>query len=729
MKVFPSASDRICASIGEADYEKCAQTLSSFGFCELRGDLCRFTLKETEELLGLNKNIIFTYRFSEAEKKDVLSQSLLAIEKGAKAVDLDLNVPKEFFSKVCKAIAEQPYSHRTKLIISWHSDFMPSLEELVEKAVECRNKGADIIKIVPFAKTLEEASRVLRLYSLNVVERGHLVAFAQGEEGSWTRLACLGLGSPISYASAGKETAPGQISYEELADKEKNAAPYKVSDISGSGLFSRFCQKKSSAKKKRKNASVCIPCSKSIVQRALLAAAITSGQSVLRNFEPCEDIKAAIAFVRKCGCVVKATRDGNSARGEKMLIVKSAGIGKWKSFQTAEAGQSALLLRMLLPLCAYASSLRNRTTISSRITVSGSGSLTERLLASDLQSLKSAGIKFRGTNSLKGTSVPVTLSGASFRKAFTISGKDTSQTVTGLLMVLPLLHQNTSLTVEEAASIPYIDLTIKVLASFGVRIDYKKEGRTLHFSIEGRQSYSPVDMFLESDWSGASNFFVGGVISSVVSRNAENHQKFTVKKMDPASSQADVKILDVLSQCGANILSEATDRSEFATISGYRYDTRRQYYQNLTDITVEAEKLKAFSFDATDSPDLFPILTTLAVYCNGQSRIKGVHRLLNKESNRTKSILLEFSKMGYSLHLEEDELVIDGKGGKALEGPNKIFCSSHNDHRIAMAIIICAMLRNHFNSNSTEVFLDSIECIGKSFPTFAERLQTNQNLL
>ena len=336
MKVFPFASDRICVSIGEADYEKCAQALSSFGFCELRGDLCGFAQKETEKLLCLNKNIIFTYRFSDADKKEALAQTLLAIEKGAKAVDLDLNVPKDFLSKVRKAIAEQPDSHRTKLIVSWHSDSMPTLEELAEKAAECRNKGADIVKIVPFAKTLEEASRVLRLYSLNVVERGGLVAFAQGEEGSWTRQACLGLGSPISYASAGKETAPGQISYEELAGKENNAAPYKVSDISSSGLFCRFCQKKSAAKKRRKNASVCIPCSKSIVQRALLAAAITSGQSVLRNFEPCEDIKAAIAFVRKCGCVVKATRDGNSARGEKMLIVRSAGISKWKSFQRGE---------------------------------------------------------------------------------------------------------------------------------------------------------------------------------------------------------------------------------------------------------------------------------------------------------------------------------------------------------------------------------------------------------
>ena len=710
----------ICASIGEKDFGKCRQMVSSFSFCELRGDLCGLSLKQVEELLALNTNIIFTYRFSESDKKTALEQTLLAIEKGVRAVDLDLGVPEDYLSTVKKAIAKQ---HSTKLIISWHSESTPSLEDLAKIAGECRKKGADLVKVAPTAKTLEEASRVIRLYFSDVIERNRLIAFAQGEAGRWTRLACLALGSPVSYAAAGKATAEGQFSYGEMTGQTDN--PFRISDISQSGLFSRFCEKPSPSKKKKKTVSVSIPCSKSIVQRALLAAAITNGQSVLRNFEPCEDIKAAIAFVRKCGCVVRVTRDGSSARGEKMLIVRSAGVTKWKSFQTAEAGQSALLLRMLLPLCAYASSLRNRTAIASRISVTGTGSLAGRNLASDLQSLKSAGVKCKGTVTARGTTIPVTLSGASFRKSFTISGADTSQTVTGLLMVLPLLGHDTHLIVEDASSIPYIDLTVKVLKAFGIRLGYTREERTLHFSIEGRQSYSPVDMFLESDWSGATNFLVGGAVASVVSASFGNHQKFTVRKMDSASAQADEKILDILAQCGATIQADATDRSEFTAVADYRYDTRRQNYQNLSNIAVVAKTLKAFSFDATDSPDLFPILTTLAVYCKGQSRIRGVHRLQNKESNRAESILLEFSRMGYSLHIDGDELVIDGKGGKAIDTAEKIFCSSHNDHRIAMAIIICAMLRNHFNPRGAEIFLDDIECIGKSFPTFVERLQIN----
>ena len=367
----------ICASIGEKDFGKCRQLLSYFSFCELRGDLCALSLKEQEDLLEENRNVIFTYRFSESDKKTSLEQTILAIKKGVWAVDLDRGVPADYLSKVRKAIAKQS---GTKLIISWHSDTMPALEELAKIAEDCKRKGADIVKVAPTAKTLEEASRILRLYFSDVIERNRLIAFAQGEAGRWTRLACLSLGSPVSYAAAGKATAEGQLSYGEMA--KEVPATFRIGDISQSGLFSR-----------KRHACVCIPCSKSIVQRAILSAAITNGQCVLRNYEPCEDIKSAIAFVRKCGCVVKATRDGSSARGEKMLIIRSAGIAKWKSFQTAEAGQSALLMRMLLPVCAYASSLRNRTVIASRINVTGSGSLAERNLSSDIQSLKSAGVK------------------------------------------------------------------------------------------------------------------------------------------------------------------------------------------------------------------------------------------------------------------------------------------------------------------------------------------------
>ena len=153
-------------------------------------------------------------------------------------------------------------------------------------------------------------------------------------------------------------------------------------------------------------------------------------------------------------------------------------------------------------------------------------------------------------------------------------------------------------------------------------------------------------------------------------------------------------------------------------VTDNKYNTRRSFYHNLCNMTVHAEKLSAFCFDATDCPDLFPILTTLAVCCNGQSRIKVAHRLVNKA-------IQEFSRMGYEVYIENDNLVIQGRGGRASFTQKQIFCSSHNDHRMAMAIIVCALTRSHLENPPAEIFIDDISCTEKSFPTFAERLKLN----
>ena len=253
-------------------------------------------------------------------------------------------------------------------------------------------------------------------------------------------------------------------------------------------------------------------------------------------------------------------------------------------------------------------------------------------------------------------------------------------------------------------------------------MEIKREERLLHFSSSGNQTFTPVDMFLESDWSSASNFLVAGAIASMVASLEGRKTAFIVKKMTPGSSQADEAILDILRDCGAEITLRQTEKSEFVSVTDNRYNTRRSSYNGLCDVSVSAGKLKAFSADATDCPDLFPILATLAVHCTGQSQIKGVGRLENKESNRALSILQEFSRMGYDLYVEGDDLVIEGRGGKALGG-GRIFCSSHDDHRIAMAVMLCGMMRNSFNSTPSELFLDDISCIDKSFPTFVERLK------
>ena len=722
-----TASNRICVCIDETDYSKCSELLSTYQFSELRQDLCRFSLDEVERLTSVHKNLIFTCRFTDYSPDKALRHILTAVRNGVWGVDVDCSAPSAFLDKVKEAAKD----NGVVLILSSHPAKVPSPEELKDLYLKCRKAGADIVKIVPAAKDIDEASSVLSLYhSLDTEkDRNSLVAFAMGEAGRYTRLSCLGLGAPFTYCYSRAPLAEGQFSHEEMSrllGTDTVFPPFRIGDMSESSLFSRFCENLPAQKRNRKDKSVCIPCSKSIVQRALLAAAISNGQTVLRNYEPCEDTKAAIAFIRKCGCLVKVSRDGSSGRGEKMIIIRSAGIQKWKNFKFAQVGESALLARLVLPLAAFASSLRNQTETAVKTVVTGEGSLMKRDFTSTVKALKAAGVKCSATKTSEGFRLPITVAGAAFWKKIVISGKDSSQLVSGLLMVLPLLSHDTLMVVEDAVSIPFIELTLKVINDFGIRIGVKKEGRRFTFSINGKQNYVPVDMFLESDWSSAANFAVAGAVVSVISRKLSQKESLVIKKMNLRSSQADEAILDVLEQCGAHIKTENPDMVEFAKVADHSLFVRRRSFNNLKNISVYADSLDSFTFDATDCPDLFPVLAALAVHCNGESRIKGVGRLDKKESNRALSLLQEFSNMGYCISTQKDEMVIRGFGGKvpcSSGRHSKIFCNSHNDHRIAMAVIICALMRNHLGNPPAEIFLDNVSCIDKSFPTFVERLK------
>lgn len=723
--------NKICVCVNFPEAKECNEALAQYPFAELRADLCRLTTKETESLIEAHPECIFTFRFNEETRKMALEQTLAAIDKGVRYVDVDILSPESFIEAVRNKIAEK--GNRTSLVVSSHQDSVPSLEEMKKIVLKCKKAGADIVKTAPFAKTLEEASRVLELYSVFNEERGKLIAFARGEAGQYTRIACTSLGSPWTYCSASNPVDAGQYSYRQMLGKmgyEGEENHFRTGEGAQSELFSRFCTKEADTRKNLREKFVSIPCSKSIVQRALIAAALCNGQTVLRNFEPCADTDAAIAFIRKCGCVVTVVRDGSSKRGEKMAIIKSAGIEKWKSYKFVNVGESALLARLILPVSGLASSLRNKTLITTQANVTGEGSLLSRDFSQTIDALKKAGIKCLATKKGGKTTLPVNIYGASFKNSFTISGKETSQLVSGLLMVLPMLPHKTRMVVEDAVSIPFIELTIKVLEAFGIRMKQTREDRNIRFDIEGNQTYTPVDMFLESDWSSASNFAVAGTLASMIADSFGHPEIFILKKMTIETSQADERILEVLQKCGVQIQMESPEMKQFAIVRDNRYNTRRSYFHSLRNIVISSGKLDAFCFDATDCPDLFPILTTLAVYCQGESRIKGVHRLEKKESNRALSILSEFSRMGYDLNLEGDELVVRGNCGKAFDSGNepgsKLFCSSHNDHRIAMAVIVCSLFRNYVGNAPRQIYLDNISCIDKSFPTFVERLKMNK---
>lgn len=725
---------KLCVSIGDKDLNKCIAAVKLSEFAELRGDICDLTTQEVVTLINYNPNLIFTYRLSKENERTAKEQMFAAVNKGVAYVDIEDEALDRYVKQIRTAINEKLAMGRTKLIISHHDyEGTPDLPALKKIVASCKKRGADIVKIVTTASTVEEASRILRLYDAKDLAVGpsQLVAFAMGEKGRFTRIASLYKGAPYTYCSATEPTASGQYSFGQMMKMfDSGAFRFRAPDKKDSDLFSKYGTAILHRKSKVYNRSLSIPCSKSIAQRAIIAAAIARGESVLRNFEPCNDIKAAIGFIRRAGCIVKVTRDGRKGNGEKMLIIKSPGIEKWKSFQIAEVGESGLLTRMLLPLLSFVSSTRSHAKSTTRITVSGEGTLLKRDLSAAILAMRSAGAACQGTtrNGMAGEYMPVSVGGTIVEEEFTISGKESSQSVTGFLMALPLLGHDTVLKVESPASTPFIDLTLTVLDAFGIEIAVEKSESLYVFDIKGRQTYNPADFFMDSDWSGASNFAVAGLVASLID-NCDPTSTFTIRKMNVGTDQADEAVLGVAKSCGGEISFQKPETSELYEAVKSKFSTRRVLPKNLQHVALGAPggRLAGFDTDATNCPDLFPILAALAVFCQGTSRIKGVGRLFKKESNRAESIVFEFTRLGYNIYIEGDTLVIEGCGGKI---GNTYFenccCSAHNDHRIAMAIIITSLFRRSFNPLIGNVRLDNVECIDKSFPTFLERLQLSK---
>jgi len=255
-----------------------------------------------------------------------------------------------------------------------------------------------------------------------------------------------------------------------------------------------------------------------------------------------------------------------------------------------------------------------------------------------------------------------------------IDGSLSSQFLTGLLFALPLLKEDSVVNVTNLNSKPYIDMTLEVLKSFGVNIineNYKK------FIIRGNQSYSAKNITIENDWSGASNFIVAGAIAG----NIE------LENLNLNSYQPDKNILDIVKSVGANVKIRENS------------------------VVISKNKLKHFTYDATDSPDLFPPLVVLASTCEGISRIKGISRLRYKEGNRAEVLVNEFIKLGIKISVTGDEMIIEG--GNIIGGE----INSHNDHRIAMAGALAGLI------SEKGVNIKNYECVSKSYPDFFKEIE------
>lgn len=392
--------------------------------------------------------------------------------------------------------------------------------------------------------------------------------------------------------------------------------------------------------------AVMAPPSKSHFIRLVAAAMLAEGESKIYHPSTCDDARAMLKIAGEMGAKMAFHEDYISILGNPAFTGK----------RTFDCGESGLAARLMIAIGSL---------FDDEVTIAGEGTLLKRKLGNIAEPLQQLGVQF----SSEPKTLPVKLTGPAKGGTISVDGSESSQFVSGLLTALPLAKQDSILIVENLKSRPYIDLTLEVLQSFGIQIQHEGYQR---FFINGNQQYKPATIQTEGDWSGGAFLLVAGAING----------NLRISGLDLNSRQADRAVFDALRSAGASIAFENQE------------------------IVVKSGKLKAFGFDATHCPDLFPPLAVLAVHCEGVSVIHGVDRLIHKESDRAKALLEELGKMNVNIKIDKNEMRITG--GKTRGN----IINSHSDHRIAMAGTIMAL-------NATgETTITDAECVAKSWPEY-----------
>jgi 3-phosphoshikimate 1-carboxyvinyltransferase len=394
------------------------------------------------------------------------------------------------------------------------------------------------------------------------------------------------------------------------------------------------------------------PASKSHLQRLLLAACQAPGRSVLRDSGDSEDGRNCLRVIQGLGARVETTDGAVAVEG-----------GGAPAADRLDCGESGFCLRAAAAVAA----LSGRATV-----LEARGSLLKRPMGMVLAPLERLGVRVGS----RGGFPPLTLQGPLRGGEAAVDGRQSSQFLSGLLLALPRAPGDSRLHVEGLVSAPYIRMTLDVLEAFGARVEASPA--LDRFDIPGGQTYRPVDLPVEGDWSGAAFLLVAGAVAGDVA----------VEGLDPRSRQADRAILDALREAGADVRWEGAD------------------------LRARRSPLRGFTFDATHCPDLFPPLAALACHASGTTRLRGAGRLQAKESDRAAALVAEFAALGARVRVEGDWMEIQGgplRGGAI---------DPHQDHRIAMACAVAALV------SEKGATMEGERCVDKSYPRFFRDLET-----
>ncbi|WP_129409780.1 3-phosphoshikimate 1-carboxyvinyltransferase [Marinitoga lauensis] len=384
-----------------------------------------------------------------------------------------------------------------------------------------------------------------------------------------------------------------------------------------------------------------IPSSKSYSIRALFAALLNCKEAKLYNVSNCEDSLATIEVIKKLGAKIKIERKSDTSMD--LTVKGTCGLKNEINKSSFNCGESGLCARMLIPILGLIGN-------DKYFTVTGKGSLLKRPFNA-VYFLEDFGLNI----SLKDNKLPALVKGRLSHNNEIIDLSLTTQFFSGLLMSLPIIEGKSILRVINKTSVPYVMATLDVMKECNIRIKFSDD--LTKFEVIGGQNYSFSEYTVENDWSGATYILVAGAIAGNIGVKGLNFESF----------QADSVIVDILKEVGASV----------------------EYKNDILYVSKINNTYKPFKFDANNSPDIVPTLTTLATQCDGISEINNVNRLKYKESNRIKSLIEAFTNIGIKIWYEpKNNGTLYIKSGKIKGG----IVDPENDHRIAMTLAVAGLV-------------------------------------
>lgn len=652
----------VCVSLCQMDVDYClAWATAGIGAhaVELRLDDLIFDPEDIRYFMASRGDcpVVATYRVKDPSEVDTLDLDpddedpepsevdmavrLLsaAIIAGADYIDVDMDFPRAEL----RWLMNLAMNYGCKVILSYHNAFgTDSTESLLATASRCFALGADIAKIITTAHHSAESDRVLALY--DHFDASRLIAFAMGAEGEQSRYEAFRRGAPLMYCAPRRRlpTAEGQPLFYDFIDKENISV---VGDIEP-------------------------PCAKSIAIRAIVAAALTTGVTVLDNVTLCDDVIDAMEVAKQLFASVKFDHKNSVLTIEGKQDIRKNGLKVRENI--LDVGSCGLLCRICIPLAALSREM---------VMITGQGGLMRRKFSKGCPELTRHGVFVDFTFS----HMPVFVHGPLNAGTYNIVSPASSQFATGLMMALPLVEEGeVTIKVRDTAALPHIQVTADVVSRMGIKYDEvsSADGKTVTYSFSGGQDYRPGRMEIENDWGMAALWLAMGLISG----------ESGVDNMRVKSLQAENFILDVFETAGADI-------ERFTDPEMERYGDSIGYHSAMRTV------MAAFECDIAPCPDLLGPLILLALRCEGESCIHGILALGGKE----KFYAEEFSKLGAEITIENDSMYVKGGFNKALRGTR---VSSHGDHRLAMTLL-CSL-----KICSGTIQIDDVDCIDRSWPDF-----------